>query len=75
MKYCSQCAAPLARRVPPGDALPRHVCDTCGVIHYENPKMIVGCVGPTALGWLLYVRAQQAHQRTSAAALQQRSRA
>ncbi len=44
MKYCSQCAAPLARRVPPGDALPRHVCDTCGVIHYENPKMIVGCV-------------------------------
>mgnify|MGYP001195388727 CR=1 FL=1 len=44
MKFCSNCAAPLARRVPPGDSLLRHVCDACGIIHYENPKMIVGCV-------------------------------
>jgi len=44
MKFCSNCAAPLTRRVPPGDSLPRHVCDACGIVHYENPKMIVGCV-------------------------------
>ena len=35
MKYCPNCAAPLARRVPPGDSLPRDVCDACGNIHYQ----------------------------------------
>jgi len=44
MKFCSNCAAPLARRVPPGDALPRYVCDQCGEIHYQNPKLVVGAV-------------------------------
>src|ERR1041384_3542378 len=27
MKFCSNCAAPLARRVPPGDSLPRWIGD------------------------------------------------
>jgi ADP-ribose pyrophosphatase YjhB (NUDIX family) len=31
-------------RVPPGDNLPRAVCTACGSIHYENPRMVVGCV-------------------------------
>lgn len=44
MKFCSRCAAPVALRVPPGDHLPRHVCDACGTIHYENPRIIVGCI-------------------------------
>lgn len=44
MKFCSNCAAPLARRVPPGDSLPRYVCDQCGEIHYQNPKLVVGAV-------------------------------
>jgi ADP-ribose pyrophosphatase YjhB (NUDIX family) len=44
MKFCSNCAQPLARRVPEGDHLPRHVCEACGTIHYSNPKVIVGCV-------------------------------
>lgn len=30
--------------VPSGDSLYRHVCDACGHIHYENPRLIVGCV-------------------------------
>jgi ADP-ribose pyrophosphatase YjhB (NUDIX family) len=34
----------VAQRVPPGDSLPRHVCDACGSIHYENPKLVVGTV-------------------------------
>jgi ADP-ribose pyrophosphatase YjhB (NUDIX family) len=29
-------------RVPPGDTLPRHVCDACGAIHYRNPRLVVG---------------------------------
>jgi ADP-ribose pyrophosphatase YjhB (NUDIX family) len=31
-------------RVPPGDTHPRHVCTACGTVHYENPKVVVGCV-------------------------------
>jgi ADP-ribose pyrophosphatase YjhB (NUDIX family) len=44
MKFCPNCAAPLAKRVPPGDSLPRDLCDACGSIHYQNPKLVVGCV-------------------------------
>lgn len=44
MKFCSQCSAPVRLRVPPGDTLERHVCDACHAIHYQNPRMVVGCV-------------------------------
>ncbi|MGE0581988.1 MAG: NUDIX hydrolase [Steroidobacteraceae bacterium] len=44
MNFCSRCGSPVAHRVPPGDHLPRHVCDHCGAIHYQNPKLVVGCV-------------------------------
>jgi len=44
MKFCANCAAPIAKRIPPGDALPRYVCDTCGSIHYQNPKLVVGAL-------------------------------
>lgn len=55
MKFCSNCAAPLARRVPPGDSLPRWVCDACGEIHYQNPKLVVGAI-PEHEGRLLLCR-------------------
>jgi hypothetical protein len=44
MKYCSDCGAPVGLRVPEGDLLPRFVCDSCGIVHYQNPKIVVGCV-------------------------------
>lgn len=44
MKFCSNCGAPVALRVPPGDTLARHVCDACHAIHYQNPRMVVGCI-------------------------------
>jgi ADP-ribose pyrophosphatase YjhB (NUDIX family) len=44
MKFCPNCAAPVARRVPPGDSLPRWVCDACGSIHYQNPRLVIGTV-------------------------------
>jgi ADP-ribose pyrophosphatase YjhB (NUDIX family) len=28
--------------VPAGDTLPRYVCSSCGTIHYQNPKVVVG---------------------------------
>lgn len=44
MNYCSHCAAPVERKVPAGDNLPRFVCDACGTIHYHNPKIVAGCI-------------------------------
>jgi ADP-ribose pyrophosphatase YjhB (NUDIX family) len=44
MKFCSQCGALVTLRVPPGDTLERHVCNACHVIHYQNPRMVVGCI-------------------------------
>ena len=44
MKFCSNCGAPTVQRIPSGDNLPRAVCDQCDSIHYENPRLIVGCI-------------------------------
>jgi ADP-ribose pyrophosphatase YjhB (NUDIX family) len=55
MNFCSQCGSRVELRVPPGDHLPRYVCDACGTIHYENPKLVVGCV-PEYQGQLLICR-------------------
>lgn len=44
MNFCSHCGAPVSLKVPPGDNLPRHVCDRCGTIHYQNPKVVVGAI-------------------------------
>ena len=37
-------ALDVVLKVPDGDLLPRHVCETCGTIHYQNPKLVVGSV-------------------------------
>ena len=34
----------MSLKTPDQDTIPRYVCDRCGVIHYENPKIVVGCV-------------------------------
>ncbi len=44
MNFCSHCGTTVSLRIPTGDTLPRYVCDTCGTIHYSNPKMVVGCI-------------------------------
>ena len=44
MKYCSQCGDKLSIKVPDGDDRPRHVCDGCAAIHYQNPKIVAGCL-------------------------------
>jgi ADP-ribose pyrophosphatase YjhB (NUDIX family) len=44
MNFCSNCAAPVSLKVPVGDTLARYVCDACNTIHYQNPRMVVGCI-------------------------------
>ena len=44
MKFCSICGKEVVVIIPPDDHLPRFVCEACGTIHYQNPKLVVGCV-------------------------------
>ncbi len=44
LKFCSHCGAAVVTKVPPGDHLPRFVCDACGTVHYKNPLLVLGCV-------------------------------
>jgi ADP-ribose pyrophosphatase YjhB (NUDIX family) len=55
MNFCSNCGQPLSVEIPAGDHLPRHVCKSCGVVHYQNPKIVVGCV-PERAGKILICR-------------------
>ena len=41
--------------MPPGDSLQRWVCDQCGEIHYQNPKLVVGTL-PEFEGRILLCR-------------------
>ena len=55
MNFCSHCGAKVQLRVPEGDHLPRYVCEACGTIHYQNPRLVVGCV-PVHEGRILLCR-------------------
>lgn len=44
MKFCSQCGSTVELRIPEGDNLPRFVCSQCTTIHYQNPKIVAGCI-------------------------------
>ncbi|MDH3916207.1 MAG: NUDIX hydrolase, partial [Chromatiales bacterium] len=57
VKFCSQCGSKVRLRVPDEDTMPRHVCDSCGTVHYENPKIVVGCVPEAGQHVLLCRRA------------------
>ncbi|MFO1401576.1 MAG: NUDIX hydrolase [Steroidobacteraceae bacterium] len=55
MKYCPSCGHTVAFLIPAGDNRARAVCDHCGEIHYQNPRVIVGCV-PEWQGRILLCR-------------------
>lgn len=55
MIYCSNCGQRLVEKVPAGDSRLRHVCVACDSIHYQNPKIVAGCV-PEWDGRLLLCR-------------------
>ena len=44
IKFCSHCGSAVVHKVPAGDSLMRAVCDACGHIQYQNPKIVVGCL-------------------------------
>jgi ADP-ribose pyrophosphatase YjhB (NUDIX family) len=44
LKHCTNCGTALEFKIPEGDGRERGVCPACGAIHYQNPKIVVGCV-------------------------------
>ncbi|PHS73215.1 MAG: NUDIX hydrolase [Cycloclasticus sp.] len=44
MKYCSQCGNKNNKIIPDGDDRIRDVCPSCDTIHYQNPRIIAGCI-------------------------------
>ena len=55
MNYCSNCGDTVKFYTPAGDDRPRYLCESCGIIHYENPKVVVGCI-PEMDGKILLCR-------------------
>ncbi len=45
MNFCSHCGShKVEYKIPAGDNRYRHVCCDCGFIHYQNPRIICGCL-------------------------------
>ncbi|MFT5561245.1 MAG: ADP-ribose pyrophosphatase YjhB (NUDIX family), partial [Litorivivens sp.] len=44
MNYCSQCGKTVEHLIPEGDNRRRFVCVSCDHIHYQNPRIIAGCL-------------------------------
>ncbi|RLC19610.1 MAG: NUDIX hydrolase, partial [Deltaproteobacteria bacterium] len=44
IKFCTACGSPTEEKIPFDDDHARFVCTNCGLVHYSNPKMVVGCI-------------------------------
>lgn len=44
MKFCTSCGDSVTLQIPTGDDRERYVCISCELIHYTNPRVIVGCL-------------------------------
>jgi ADP-ribose pyrophosphatase YjhB (NUDIX family) len=44
MKFCSSCGSRLVEKIPRDDDRRRHVCPGCDTVHYQNPKIVTGCL-------------------------------
>jgi len=44
VKFCNKCGAEVTGKIPAGDNRLRYVCISCEEIHYQNPKIVAGCI-------------------------------
>ena len=44
MKFCSSCGNQVVFRIPEGDNRERYLCEHCETIHYQNPRVVAGCL-------------------------------
>ncbi len=55
MNFCGICGAAVELRCPSDDNRQRHICVACGMVHYQNPKMVI-CALPEWQGSILLCR-------------------
>ena len=44
MNFCNQCGDAVGISIPEGDNRERFVCNTCGIVHYQNPNNVAGAI-------------------------------
>lgn len=57
MNFCSHCGHPVRFAIPQGDDRPRYLCDACGTVHYQNPRIVAGTLPVSGTRVLLCRRA------------------
>ncbi len=55
MKFCSHCGHRVRFAIPEGDDRSRYLCDACGTVHYQNPRIVAGTL-PVRDGRVLLCR-------------------
>ncbi len=55
INFCSHCGEKVEQKIPSGETLLRAVCPACHMIHYQNPKIVAGCI-PEWEGQILLCR-------------------
>jgi ADP-ribose pyrophosphatase YjhB (NUDIX family) len=63
-KFCSQCGTPNTHRLLEGDNRKRDVCEHCGAVHYQNPRLVVGTLPVWGDKVLLCLRAIEPRANT-----------
>ena len=63
-KFCSQCGTPNTNRLLEGDNRKRDVCEHCGAVHYQNPRLVVGTLPVWGDKVLLCLRAIEPRANT-----------
>ena len=62
MRFCGNCGGELMLRIPEGDDKERSICASCQMVHYQNPKIVTGCLISHKKRILLCRRAIQPEQ-------------
>jgi ADP-ribose pyrophosphatase YjhB (NUDIX family) len=44
MRFCSACGAAVELRTPIDDNRARYICTACNMVHYQNPRMVIGSI-------------------------------
>lgn len=83
--FCSRCGHTITRMIPPGDNRMRDLCEKCGAVHYQNPRLVVGtlpiyqnkvllclrAIEPRANTWTLPAGFMELSETTSEGALRE----
>lgn len=44
MNFCSHCGESVITMIPEGDNRERFVCNSCNIVHYQNPNNVAGAI-------------------------------